>query len=67
LYYIDAMRNQGQKREGEKMKTKKLIIDGKAIETTLYRTLGAAQNYIKKHSGFELVYFRAHEYYVGIK
>ena len=43
---------------------KTLIIDGKKIETKMYKTLDAAQNYIKKHSNTEMVYYRAHEYFV---
>ena len=47
-----------------KMK-KTLKIDGQLIEAKMFRTLIAATNYINKNGG-EMVYFRAHEYYVSI-
>ena len=44
---------------------KTLKIDGQLIEAKMFRTLIAATNYINKNGG-EMVYFRAHEYYVSI-
>jgi len=49
----------------KKMK-KFLKIDGKEIETKLFRTLKAAQNYMAKHKHSEMIYYRAHEYYVSV-
>jgi len=43
-----------------------LKIDGKEIETKLFRTLKAAQNYMAKHKHSEMIYYRAHEYYVSV-
>jgi len=36
------------------------------IETKMFRTLQAAQNFINKSEGRTIVFFRAHEYYVSI-
>jgi len=46
------------------MKTVKMNINGEIKEAKMFKTLKAAENYIKKYN-VEMLYFRAHEYYVG--
>ena len=48
------------------MKTVTMNIKGQTIETKKFKTLKAANNFIKKANNREVVYFRAHEYYVNI-
>ena len=48
------------------MKTK-IIVSGKVREGRLFKTRKAADNFLKKNKDYELVYFRAHEYYVTRK
>jgi hypothetical protein len=48
-----------------KMK-KTLNINGELIETRKFKTLNAANNFIKKGENREVIFFRAHEYYVNI-
>lgn len=43
-----------------------LRINGITIETKMFKTLKAAQNFISKKEKREIVYFRAHEYFVSI-
>ena len=48
------------------MTTVTMNIKGQTIETKKFKTFKAANNFIKKANNRELVYFRAHEYYVNI-
>ncbi len=48
------------------MTTVTMNIKGNKIETKKFKTLKAANNFIKKANNREVVYFRAHEYYVNI-
>ena len=43
-----------------------LIIKGEMIETRMFRTLKAAQNFINKLEGRQMIYFCASEYHVNI-
>ena len=48
------------------MKNVTMNIKGQTIETKQFKTLKAANNFIKKGENREVVYFRAHEYFVNI-
>lgn len=48
------------------MKTKQMIIEGKKIEVKLFKTRQAAENFINKKNGREIIFYRAYEYYVNI-
>ena len=43
-----------------------LNINGQLIEARLFKTRQAADNFISKKIGREVLYGRAHEYYVSI-
>jgi hypothetical protein len=51
------------KNQGVNMKIT-MIIDGLKVEARLFKTLDAAERYMKK-TNLKLIFFRAHEYYVG--
>ena len=48
------------------MKTITLKIKGETIETKLFKTRQAAENFINKKEGRKLVFFKAHKYFVNI-
>ena len=48
------------------MKTVKMNINDKEIEAIKFSTRKAAENFINKKGG-EIIFFRAHEYYVNCK
>ena len=46
---------------------KKLFkINGEIIETKMFKTLKAAENFISKKENRQMLYFRSYEYYVTI-
>lgn len=45
---------------------KTLSINGQLIETRVFKTRQAAQNFMDKDQGRELVFFKASQYYVSI-
>lgn len=45
---------------------KTLRINGQIIETKMFRTRQAAQNFMDKDQNRQLVFFRSGEYYVSI-
>jgi hypothetical protein len=45
---------------------KTLQVSGKLIETRLFKTRQAAQNFMDKSEGREMVFMKASQYYVSI-